>query len=153
MQHPYEDAPGRRVQSTATRQQLEWLLCPSDPAERRGGFTGGNPAARFDAACGDNNYRGNLGGRTHASNSRTNGIFNDERALGVRDIVDGTANTAVFSERNKGTAKSGTAVAQTDFRQDLFLAARNFGTSSNMATTGCPAKSEGPFVRIGNGAP
>ncbi len=101
----YESTPGRTVQSTAVRQQLEWLLCPSDPQLRRGAFDAAGVANGHDASAGDNNYRGNLGGRTH-SQRFGNGIFHDDFAVSVRDIVDGLAHTAAFSERNKGSDSS-----------------------------------------------
>lgn len=93
---------GLRTQTTATRQQIETLLCPSDPQMRLGPFNQAGITDGFDAPTGDCNYRGNLGGRTH-SQDFGNGMFSDKAVFSVRDVLDGTANTAMFSERNKGS--------------------------------------------------
>ncbi|MFO0957813.1 MAG: DUF1559 domain-containing protein [Isosphaeraceae bacterium] len=79
------------------------FLCPSDPNQTAGGV-------------GENNYRYNFGGSTPyagaaADNDATNiggiqagnGAFTIGPALSVGDIVDGTSNTVMFSERTRGS--------------------------------------------------
>src|SRR2546422_8029130 len=46
----------RKVQTTAMRQQLNWLLCPSDPYTRRSAFTQAVSNANYQASEGDSNY-------------------------------------------------------------------------------------------------
>ena len=94
-------AAPRSVQTTTMRQQLEWLLCPSDPSLRRGPFDQAVGTGNYQSSEGDNNYRFNVG--TMHRCDFNNGPFNDRDALSVRDMIDGTANTAFVSERNKGT--------------------------------------------------
>ena len=101
----------RAVQTTTMRQQLEWLLCPSDPNMRRALFTQAVGTGNFQASEGDNNYRFSVG--TMHSHAFNNGPFSDRNAYGVRDIIDGTSNTAFASERNKGTDDQSTASQRT----------------------------------------
>lgn len=91
----------RSVQTTTMRQQPEWLLCPSDPYVSRAAFNQAVGTGNFQFSEGDNNYRFNTG--TWHRIDINNGPFNDRNAYGTRDILDGTANTAFASERNKGT--------------------------------------------------
>lgn len=101
---------------TGFQAQLEVFLCPSDPWGK-GGWVNA-VAALPDWA--DNNYRINYGGtsscqsqvNSNASGALTpilpncatemNGSFVDSGCLSIRDFLDGTANTAMLSERNKG---------------------------------------------------
>lgn len=104
------------VNTTAFRQQLETMLCPSDNATK-GGFVIALVPAFGD--WGDLNYRVNYGGtsscqtRLTANGNNTgpinavcqqemNGAFSDNGALSARDFVDGLANTAMASERCLG---------------------------------------------------
>jgi prepilin-type N-terminal cleavage/methylation domain-containing protein/prepilin-type processing-associated H-X9-DG protein len=88
------------IQSTAVRQQLEWLLCPSDPQMRPGLFTAAPSTADHSAPTADNNYRFNLGNQHRIDIN--NGPFSDAVPYSSRDVLDGMANTAFASERNKG---------------------------------------------------
>ena len=88
-----------QIQSTATRQQMEWLLCPSDPGLRQGAFDSAVSTSSAQAAVGDNNYRFSSGNRI--SQRINNGPFMNGM-YSARDILDGTAFTAFASERNKG---------------------------------------------------
>jgi prepilin-type N-terminal cleavage/methylation domain-containing protein len=89
-----------RIQSTACRQQLEWLLCPSDPQLRTATFNSAVALTSQDNAMGDNNYRLNTGNQ-HSHRFNT-GPFLDRGIFSSRDILDGLANTAFASERSKG---------------------------------------------------
>ncbi len=109
----YPGFEARSVQTTVMRQQLEWLLCPSDPYLRKAAFNQAVSTANFQASEGDNNYRFNVG--TWHRTDFNNGPFNDRSAFKTRDILDGTANTAFVSERNKGTDSVETADHRTAF--------------------------------------
>ncbi len=89
---------GRDPNSTLRRTRIETYLCPSDPH-----FDHRNPYATAQ------NYAPNHGTERYFNNWRTNGIvyrpgwdwaFN--KPIGIRDIVDGTAFTAAFSEWIRG---------------------------------------------------
>jgi prepilin-type N-terminal cleavage/methylation domain-containing protein/prepilin-type processing-associated H-X9-DG protein len=102
-----------QIQSTATRQQLEWLLCPSDPQLRIGVFSAAVNTSTDQPAVGDNNYRFNTGSQ-HAQNNNT-GPFTSRAIYSVRDILDGTANTAFASERNKGSQ----GILPNEYKRDM----------------------------------
>ncbi len=104
-------APPRSVQTTAMRQQLEWLLCPSDPNLSRAAFDQAVGTGNYQFSEGDNNYRVNVG--TMSRCDFNDGPFNDRNAYAARDILDGTANTAFASERNKGANSLGVGNHQT----------------------------------------
>jgi prepilin-type processing-associated H-X9-DG protein len=146
MQYPYSSVAGYRDQTTAARQQLEWLLCPSDPWLRPGAFNTATISVTFDAPAGDNNYRGNLGGRTH-SQRFGNGLFRDDLAVSVRDIIDGLANSAAFSERNKGS-DSGPGV----FHRDLASGTSIPGDSTSISVSMQNAVATAVICRQLNGA-
>jgi prepilin-type N-terminal cleavage/methylation domain-containing protein/prepilin-type processing-associated H-X9-DG protein len=99
----------RAVQTTTMRQQPGWLLCPSDPNVRVAAFSQAVGTGNYQASEGDSNYRFNVGSMHRCDFN--NGPFNDRNAYGVRDISDGTANTAFVSERNKGTDAGGVSRA------------------------------------------
>jgi prepilin-type processing-associated H-X9-DG protein len=107
---------------TSFSQQLEVLLCPTDPA-MKGGWAilitpaQGNPFGDW----GDISYRYNMGGtstcqtRLSSGGNNTapinticqlemNGAFSDHMALSTKDFPDGLAHTAFYSERNRGDA-------------------------------------------------
>lgn len=110
------------VNITGFRQQIEVYACPSDPNTGRPGW-----AVAVQVAFGlpghdwgDTNYRANYGG-TSSCQTRVNsqafgalgpinatcrnemdGAFSDHKALNIADFIDGTANTAMSSERCTG---------------------------------------------------
>jgi prepilin-type N-terminal cleavage/methylation domain-containing protein/prepilin-type processing-associated H-X9-DG protein len=99
-----ENYQGREVNVTAYRQKVEVFLCPSD-----------NNPGNSDAVVGVSNYPDNHGTDRYFNNgwrpngvgvtpSRWDGAMNTPSGLSIRDITDGTAKTAVFSEWVKGTA-------------------------------------------------
>jgi prepilin-type N-terminal cleavage/methylation domain-containing protein/prepilin-type processing-associated H-X9-DG protein len=92
------------------------FICPSDvnPA--------GGPAGNWPGA---NNYVGNLGAvylcdlseqqpSTWDPNSRPNGVLYYLSSVRITDITDGTSNTALFSEKLRGTGAP-------DPRRDMFI--------------------------------
>ncbi|MBI3463361.1 MAG: DUF1559 domain-containing protein, partial [Planctomycetes bacterium] len=111
------------VNTTAFIQKIELYACPSDPNTRQpqGWALALTTALGQPMDWGDNNYRANYGG-TSSCQSRVNangnvsfatnpnptcntemiGAFSDDAALSTRDFIDGTANTAMFSERCTG---------------------------------------------------
>jgi prepilin-type N-terminal cleavage/methylation domain-containing protein/prepilin-type processing-associated H-X9-DG protein len=104
-------AAPRSVQTTTMRQQLGWLLCPTDPNLRVALNTQAVGTGNYQASEGDNNYRFNVG--TMHRCDFNNGPFNDRDTFSTRDMIDGTANTAFVSERNKGIERSGKMDHQT----------------------------------------
>ena len=79
------------VNSTANRTSVAVLQCPSD-------------TDRLTTVEGHHNYAANSGsaGTAASAQSAFNGPYPGTQALGLRDIIDGTSNTAGFSERVKG---------------------------------------------------
>ncbi len=106
--------------STLARQvKPEFFLCPSDPLSEFD--PPGNPG------IGKTNYRGNAGSRT-VNGQNNNGIFipfvgiryrdrMNGAAYGVplNDILDGTSNTALFSERAVGDNSNLAVTPKTDW--------------------------------------
>ncbi|ADV63484.1 hypothetical protein Isop_2919 [Isosphaera pallida ATCC 43644] len=96
---------GNAVNSTATRQQLAYTLCPSD-------------ANRLTNAEGKNNYAGNSGSlpiffRDSATGALPNGLFNavpESPVIDIAGITDGTSNTAAISEKVKGIGFNNNAI-------------------------------------------
>ncbi len=89
---------GRDPNSTLRRARIETFLCPSDPH-----FEHPNPHAASQ------NYAANYGTHRYYNNWRTNGIayapgwdWAINRPIGLRDIIDGTSNTAAFHEWIRG---------------------------------------------------
>lgn len=67
---------------------LPVFLCPSD-------------IDRLESMWGHNNYRSCNGGGWHGRNG--NGMFGQNSSVRLGDVTDGLSNTAMFSERCKGT--------------------------------------------------
>jgi prepilin-type N-terminal cleavage/methylation domain-containing protein/prepilin-type processing-associated H-X9-DG protein len=99
-----QDASGNIVSENYTSYTLTSgsFICPSDP-------NGGNGPG------GENNYRANFGGSTpygggglrgdNTQKSGTdNGMFTYGPGITIAQVTDGTSNTAMFSERTKGSA-------------------------------------------------
>jgi prepilin-type N-terminal cleavage/methylation domain-containing protein/prepilin-type processing-associated H-X9-DG protein len=91
-------APGFAPNNTAFKAKLNILLCPSD-------------VDRITNAYGHQNYCGSAGTAPEAffdnnGHGASDGLFfstnNNQRGVGLRDILDGTSSTAAFSEKVKG---------------------------------------------------
>jgi prepilin-type N-terminal cleavage/methylation domain-containing protein/prepilin-type processing-associated H-X9-DG protein len=92
-------APGCPQNTTIQRTSVNSLLCPSD-------------VDRLTNADGHTNYPGNGGTTPNMYSLQSNGVFQQAGAsnasfpgvppIGIRDITDGTSQTAAFSERVKG---------------------------------------------------
>ena len=132
-----------QIQSTATRQQVEWLLCPSDPQIRQGAFNIAVVAATNDAAIGDNNYRLNTGNQ-HSSRFNT-GPFTSRAVYSTRDILDGTANTAFGSERSKGSL----GLLDNSFQRDMLNvpACAACAQSSNLAANAVATQAQSDYCK------
>jgi prepilin-type N-terminal cleavage/methylation domain-containing protein/prepilin-type processing-associated H-X9-DG protein len=100
-----QDAGGAVVSPNYTAYTLTSavFLCPSDP---NGGAGPG----------GENNYRANFGGSTPYAGGgirpdntprpgSDNGAFTYGPGITIAQMLDGTSNTAMFAERNKGSAR------------------------------------------------
>ena len=98
-----QDSAGNIISPNYTAYTLtqSTFLCPSDP------FNTPQPG-------GENNYRANFGGSTpyaggglRGDNTQRvgtdNGAFTYGPGIGIAAMIDGTSNTAVFSERSKGS--------------------------------------------------
>ena len=134
------------INVTAFIQQLEVMLCPSDAA-LQGGFVG---ALGITPDWGDANYRFNYGGTSSCQTrlsangfvtaplnltcaAEMNGAFSDDKALSARDFFDGTAMTAMMSERNRGDLDGVTNNTGTfNRRTDMFV---NVGGAFPVAST------------------
>ena len=88
-----------KINSTAQNVKINTFVCPSDP-------NAGVPD--HNGAPNTNNYYGSVGTTTNLLNAGNNnaatmavpstGIFTWQMCYGIRDIVDGTANTIAFAE-------------------------------------------------------
>jgi prepilin-type N-terminal cleavage/methylation domain-containing protein/prepilin-type processing-associated H-X9-DG protein len=148
------------VNSTALSYQPTLFLCPSEPLVGGLGWASvlGAQAGLPSLNWGDNNYRANIGGssscqsRLSAAGSNTtsinatcalemNGAFSDHSCLQTRDFIDGTTNTAMFSERTLGDQNNVVPGGRFNPQTDLLivstsLAAANITlpTSTNFET-------------------
>jgi prepilin-type N-terminal cleavage/methylation domain-containing protein/prepilin-type processing-associated H-X9-DG protein len=94
--------------ATAMASRVEVFLCPSDPM------------VTVPAVWGGNNYRNCEG--THIIYSlnnappgmKTNGVFFNQEVRRVSEIIDGTAQTAAFSEHVKGDFSDAIATEKSD---------------------------------------
>ncbi len=81
------------MNTTACGQQVAAFLCPSDPAQ-------------IPDEAADNSYRSNMGRGPYLRNGLFwvpyDGAFDVYHAVGPRDVTDGLATTAAFSERLRG---------------------------------------------------
>ena len=93
--------------------KIATFLCPSDPDQLP------------QALGGRNNYYANMGtnimytttdtAHPNFGKARFNGAFmSDEMTTGFRDILDGTSNTAMFSEKNKGDGTNAVSTPDSD---------------------------------------
>jgi prepilin-type N-terminal cleavage/methylation domain-containing protein/prepilin-type processing-associated H-X9-DG protein len=95
-------SPGQAENTTVQRTTLNHVLCPSD-------------RDKLTNAEGHNNYYGNAGSSPESFDvvDTYNGVFlitNKVKSVGLRDITDGTSNTAIMSERVKGIGTNPTTL-------------------------------------------
>jgi prepilin-type processing-associated H-X9-DG protein len=108
----YDDSAGGglwgAIQSTVATTHIKSFLCPSDPNPENSGTLGWKGQTR---QVGWNSYPYNIGLNRHINNWRMNGpgyVASTwdgtlKRSVSLMDFVDGTNNTAVFSEWVKGS--------------------------------------------------
>jgi prepilin-type N-terminal cleavage/methylation domain-containing protein/prepilin-type processing-associated H-X9-DG protein len=94
-------SPGDPINRAAREVQMPFLLCPSDQYLLLGAAGSNHPG------WGKNNYKGNAGNRTgdfiNANRGEdNNGIFLTDNIINMGSIIDGTTNTAMYSEMAKG---------------------------------------------------
>lgn len=100
----FGSTPGPNLQKLFSA-VIPTMLCPSDV---EGELVGGSNRARGNYVA--NNGIGPLGSERSASpvTRGANGVFIANRALGMRDLIDGSSNTAVMSELLKVPGTPGT---------------------------------------------
>jgi prepilin-type processing-associated H-X9-DG protein len=92
--------------AAARTQDVKVFMCPSDQGNGR--FFTGIASATGTEATGRNNYMANLGNYANwaevdnPNRWRANGIFFRFSAVRMAEITDGTSNTALFSECQRG---------------------------------------------------
>lgn len=98
------------------------FLCPSDPEDR---MASDHDPANF-AGYGRLSYRGNGGNEIGlqpllptSAREENNGIFLSENPVRIKDITDGTSNTAIFTERIMGDGNNN----EIDLLSDWFVIA------------------------------
>ena len=127
------------INSTVQLTAINVLQCPSD-------------TDRLTTATGHINYASNAGSDgnsfvTAAANNNTVDAFlgpygNRRSAIGLRDILDGTSNTAAFSERVKGLGTNNTSTLDTtNPRSTFFKATVTSGVPATDATA-CKAAAQ-----------
>ncbi|QDV19315.1 putative major pilin subunit [Gimesia panareensis] len=139
--------------------QIDAMLCPSHPKNREQ-FANGtaleNLARGNYAACyGKAGY-----GRVHTNDGKVGGVFGNNSAIAMRDIIDGTSNTLALSEL-KFRLQSSTGPSSQDTRgtwaygamgADVFSAQTGPNSSSPDGIWGCRNYPEEgmPCIQIGS---
>jgi prepilin-type N-terminal cleavage/methylation domain-containing protein/prepilin-type processing-associated H-X9-DG protein len=133
-----------RVNAVECRTPIEMFLCPSDPA----------PTTNSESWPGQNNYAGNQGGwlcdrsdqgggpNDNSPSEKQTGVLYYLSRVRVGDIIDGTSQTAMFSEKLRGDGSP-------DPRTDMYIIphqtslAATYETCSNLnVTTATPLTSK-----------
>ncbi|MCA1686271.1 MAG: DUF1559 domain-containing protein, partial [Planctomycetia bacterium] len=99
------DRVGAAMQATVIRTKINTLLCPSDPLAL--GNMNGIPQPPGPFAAVGVSYFGSVGSSLEYDGNKTNGAPNGAyqyqgRAIGYRDVLDGSSNTIAFGERRVG---------------------------------------------------
>jgi len=114
-----QDINGAATNAAARSQDVKVFLCPSDSGTGR--FFTGLSGAQGSEPTGRNNYMPNMGSRANFAEvdngvrMRANGIFFRNSAVRMAEITDGTSNTALFSECQRGPVTAPSAA------QDLLV--------------------------------
>jgi prepilin-type N-terminal cleavage/methylation domain-containing protein/prepilin-type processing-associated H-X9-DG protein len=101
-----QDINGAATNAAARSQDVKVYMCPSDTGTGR--FFTGLAKAQGSEPTGRNNYMPNMGNRANFAETdngvriRSNGIFFRNSAVRMAEITDGTSNTAIFSECQRG---------------------------------------------------
>jgi prepilin-type N-terminal cleavage/methylation domain-containing protein/prepilin-type processing-associated H-X9-DG protein len=128
---PARDGPN----ATAALTKISVFLCPSDP--------GGNDMTRRDKHIwGHTNYRACNGSTWVATVG--NGLFGKVSQTRLSQVLDGTSQTAAFSEKLIGTDEDHRVV---DFRSDLFYDAGRNPTQDRLARW-CTSLTEAAIVGL-----
>jgi prepilin-type N-terminal cleavage/methylation domain-containing protein/prepilin-type processing-associated H-X9-DG protein len=103
-------------QATATATTINTFLCPSDPH-----------VAQFPTGLAGNNYRANEGSNlpfgygisdpsgVNATMPAPNGVFFADMVITIAMVIDGTSNTAAFSEHMTGDFSNGISTSEDTF--------------------------------------
>lgn len=120
----FTQAPGSTANAFPRAQVIPTFLCPADPQ------------TNLPAGFGGNNYVFNYGNDIKWAQTETNGVFYfGGNATRFASIVDGTSNTAAFSERRMGDFNNGSVTDATD----LFANIGYPGNDVNLAVSMCQA--------------
>jgi prepilin-type N-terminal cleavage/methylation domain-containing protein/prepilin-type processing-associated H-X9-DG protein len=141
-----QDINGAATNAAARSQDVKVYMCPSDQGSGR--FFTGLSNAQGSEPTGRNNYMPNMGSRANFAEvdngvrMKANGIFFRNSSVRMAEITDGTSNTALFSECQRGPVVAPSAA------QDLLVSTEvDFGTwdgSPNVDTVrpaGCENRS------------
>lgn len=108
----FSRSPGHAANRTARESHITVFRCPSDG-------NGLTAWTRFNhPGWGKNNYRGNAGsdvGFLKKGHEQNNGIFVTNVPIRMRDIKDGSSNTALFSERLIGDGDDNASTPERDW--------------------------------------
>jgi prepilin-type N-terminal cleavage/methylation domain-containing protein/prepilin-type processing-associated H-X9-DG protein len=102
-----QDINGAATNAAARSQDVKVYMCPSDQGAGRF-YTGLSTAQGSSEPTGRNNYMPNMGNRANFAEvdngvrMRANGIFFRNSAVRLAEVTDGTSNTALFSECQRG---------------------------------------------------
>ncbi len=105
---------GGRINATVRNTALNSFLCPSDT---NAGETGNRL----------NNYYGSMGPDSRNNPTNPSGMFGRNIAYGIRDVIDGTANTVVFAESIAGKSGAGNS-----FRGNMVLGVSDTSPSARV---------------------
>ncbi len=128
---------------------FSFLLCPSDPEDRMKNDVCSNSGVWLDA--GRTNYFGNGGslpgetpdGQPAPALENNNGIFVTNIAIEIRQVIDGTSHTGLYSERVKGDGDRQTVETSSDW-----LRIPGSGQTADQIYTACSGLN--PVGSVGN---
>jgi prepilin-type N-terminal cleavage/methylation domain-containing protein len=122
----FTKSPSAPENAIASQARLSIFICPSDNAGRVPG-----------SAHGGTNYVANVGSGTvgFGSIAAGDGVFR-QSPLGFKDLLDGSSNTAVFSESLLGTGVASTGATPQDPRREVLEIAAGGDTTPAACTSG-----------------